>query len=84
MLKCFRKELLSYSLGIIDEVNLLGMLDSNEVQIKLSAFSISHENVIVYSLQRIDLDLHPYLKPLADKVDMGADASFLNSWYPHQ
>jgi len=79
--KCFRKELLTFALGFKQEVDLLGMLDSNEVQIRLSAFPISHENVIIYSLQRINLDEHPYLKPIADKVDMNVDLSFLDRWY---
>ena len=79
--KCFRKELLAFALGFSQDVNLLEMLNSNEVQIRLSAYPISHENVIAYSLQKINLDNHPYLKPIADKIDMNEDLSFLDYWY---
>ncbi len=79
--KCFRKQLLCYSLGFIDTVDFLPMLDSNEVQVRLSAFPISHENIIIFSLQRIDLDQHPYFKPIADKLNMDLDLSHLESWY---
>ena len=79
--KCFRKELLSIALWGPNEVDILEMLHSSEVQIRLSAFPISHENVVQYSLQRIELEDHPYLKPIADKLDMNADLDFLNYWY---
>ena len=46
------------------------MLDVNEIQVRLSAFPISHENVIAYSMQRIELERHPSLKPIAAKLDM--------------
>ena len=80
--KCFRKELLTFSLGFGEAPDILKMLKSNEVQYKLSSFPISHENVIAFSLQRIDLDEHPYLKPLADKIDLTLDLSLLETWYP--
>ncbi len=80
--KCFRKELLAYSLGHREDYNLVSMLSSGEVQVRLSAFPISHENVIVYALQRIDLDKHPYLKPIADKLDMSIELNLLGSWFP--
>ena len=80
--KCFRKELLSFSLGGAGGQNFLDMMKTNEVQKKLSEFPISHENVIVYALQRIDLDDFPYLKPIADKLDMSIDLSLLETWYP--
>ena len=53
------------------------MLNSSEVQSKISSFPISHENVIVYSMQRIDLEEHQYLKPIVDKLDMSLDMEFL-------
>jgi hypothetical protein len=79
--KCFRKELLSASIGHRDAGNLIPMLSVNEVQLKLSAYPISHENVITYALQRLDLSLNPELKPLAAKLNMSLDLSFLESWY---
>ena len=79
--KCFRKELLSASIGDGDAENLIPMLGVNEVQIKLSAYPISHENVLTYALQKLDLDQYPQLKPLASKLDMSLDLSFLEAWY---
>ena len=79
--KCFRKELLNFSLGFIEQPVLTDLMKTNEVQLSLSAYPISHENVIIFSLQRINLDDHAYLKPLADKVDMGLDLEMLNRWY---
>ena len=58
------------------------MMEVNEIRIRLSSFPISHENVIVYSLQRIELDAHPHLRPIADKLDMGLDLTLLERWYP--
>ncbi len=79
--KCFRKELLLFSLGYREEAGLISMLNSSEVQSKISSFPISHENVIVYSMQRIDLEEHQYLKPIVDKLDMSLDMQFLERWY---
>ena len=54
--KCFRKELLSVALFPDREVDLEGMMrSSTEVQIRLSAYPISHENVVTYSIQRLSL-----------------------------
>lgn len=80
--KCFRKKLLNYSLGISGESDFISMMKSNEVQIRLSNFPISHENVICFSLQRIDLDEMPFFKPLADKLDMGKELGMLEKWFP--
>ena len=80
--KCFRKELLSVSLGFSDSQDLVSMMETNEVQIRLSSFPISHENVIIYALQRLDLQEHPYLKTLASKLDMAARLDFLEAWHP--
>ena len=44
MVEVFRKELLSIALWGPNEVDILEMLHSSEVQIRLSAFPISHEN----------------------------------------
>ena len=80
--KCFRKELLSVSLGLSDSQDLVSMMETNEVQIRLSAFPISHENVITYAIQRLDLEEHPYLKKLASKLDMTVRLDFLEAWHP--
>ena len=80
--KCFRKELLAVSLGLSDSQDLVSMMETNEVQIRLSSFPISHENVIIYAIQRMDLEEHPYLKPVASKLDMSARLDFLETWYP--
>ncbi len=82
--KCFRKELLSFT---IDGQNSQApdfrkMLAINEIQIRLSSFPISHENVITYSLQRMDLDKLPYLKPISEKLEMSKNLIFLEKWYP--
>ena len=79
--KCFRKKLLLYSIGAIESPNFVQMLESNEIQKKLSEFPISHENVIVYSMQRINLEEHPYFKPIVDKLDMSLNLEMLDFWY---
>lgn len=80
--KCFRKELLNYSLKITDNMpNFQEMMRSSEVQKKLSEYPISHENVITYSLQRIDLSEDDNLKILSSKIDLEKDLNFLNQWY---
>ena len=92
--KCFRKELLGFSIygdsyGDSDAQDSLSwryfdpeeMLSVNEVQVRLSAFPISHENVITYSLQRIDLEGHPSLGPIASKLNMDMNLSFLEKWF---
>ena len=48
---------------------------------KFLELKVDHENVIIFSLQRIDLDDHAYLKPLADKLEMSVDLKMLNRWY---
>ncbi len=80
--KCFRKELLAMALGFSEDRDLVGMMETNEVQLKLSAFPISHENVIIYALQRLNLEEHPYLRPVVSKLDMSVELDFLEKWYP--
>ena len=80
--KCFRKELLSLALfpnGKIDPKRM--MRNSSEVQIRLSAYPISHENVITYSIQRVDIGEYPFLRLLRNRLDTNLDLSLLNSWY---
>ena len=80
--KCFRKRILNLSLGIEKDIDLTSMMMNNEVQKKLSEFPISHENVILYAIQKMDLDDYPYLKPLASKLELKRNVDFLETWYP--
>ena len=81
--KCFRKELLLMSLFPDRMVDLEGMMrNSSEVQIKLSAYPISHENVVTYSIQRIDVSKLPFLRALKNRLDVKSDLNFLSGWYP--
>ncbi len=79
--KCYRKELLSFSLTQKDPPDFSKMMNSGEIQTRLSAFPISHENVIIYSLQRIDLDEYRILSPIAEKLEMSVDLSCLEKWH---
>tara|TARA_B100000405_G_C16651133_1_gene398513 strand:- start:654 stop:1094 length:441 start_codon:yes stop_codon:yes gene_type:complete len=80
--KCFRKELLSLALFPDREIDLEGMMrNSSEVQIRLSAYPISHENVVTYSIQRIEASKYPFLRPLRNRLDTKLDLSLLGSWY---
>ena len=80
--KCFRKCLLAYSLGKNEVLNISNFFKSNEVQKKLTSLPISHENVILYSIQRIDLQEFGNLKPLFNKLDKKLQMDFLEKWYP--
>jgi hypothetical protein len=81
--KCFRKELLNYSLGYnLSPPNFEEMLRSKEIQYKLSEYPISHENVITFSMQRSVLNDFPNLRVISSKLDMNNDFSFLEKWYP--
>jgi len=80
--KCFRKELLSLALSPGKDIDLLGMMrNSSEVQIKLSAYPISHENVVTYSIQRIDIGEYPFLRALRNRLDTKLELSLLDCWY---
>jgi hypothetical protein len=80
--KCFRKEMLNFAIDEnLGSPEFWRMLDVNEIQVRLSAFPISHENVIAYSMQRIELERHPSLKPIAAKLDMNKNLGFLEKWY---
>ena len=64
------------------EIDLEGMMrNSSEVQIRLSAYPISHENVVTYSIQRIDVSKYPFLRPLKNRLDTKLNLSLLSSWY---
>ena len=80
--KCFRKELLIYSLGFKSMLNITSLMNTNEVQKRLSEIPISHENVILYSLQRMNLEDFQYLKPIFNKMDKKINLEFLEKWFP--
>ena len=80
--KCFRKSLLLFSLGIIERPDFESMILSKEVRVKLSAFPISHENVITFAMQRINLKKIPCLIPLSKKLDLSLDLGMLECWFP--
>ena len=79
--KCFRKELLLKSLYPDKESDIEKMLYSSEVQIRLSAYPISHENVILFSIQRIDMSENKYLKILKNRLDTKLNLNGLEKWY---
>ena len=81
--KCFRKSLLSEALGQtkIGNKHLTGMMGSKEVRGKLSALPISHENVVAFSMGRIECANFPKLDLLSKRVaDLGT-LKFLTKWY---
>ncbi len=82
--KCFRKELLSFSLNSSHKgyQTIREMLRVPEVQIKLSSFPISHENVITYSIQRLDISDSEELRIISNKLKMDGKLDFLEKWYP--
>jgi len=80
--KCFRKELLSMALNPDYFVDLrLMMMKSSEIQIRLSAYPISHENVVTFSIQNINIGDYPYLRHLRNRLDTSLDLSLLRRWY---
>ena len=56
-------------------------MKSSEVQIRLSAYPISHENVIIFSIQNISMKNYPILRPLRNRVNYKLDLSLLKKWY---
>ena len=80
--KCFRKELLSVATIPGKEIDIRSMIrNSAEVQIRLSAFPISHENVVTFSLQRVEIAKYPFLRRLRDRLNMSLDLRMLDKWY---
>lgn len=80
--KCFRKEFLMAALVPLNSTpSFLEMMKSREVQKKLSEYPISHENVITYSMQKIDCSEHEYLYPLKKRLDMNLELCLLENWY---
>ena len=79
--KCFRKELLMKSLYPERNIDIEKMFYAPEVQIRLSAYPISHENVIIFSIQRINMSQNKFLKILENRLDTGLELSGLMKWY---
>jgi len=81
--KCCRKGLLTAALSSnrlsSKEIDL--MLSSKEVREKLSSIPISHENVIEFSMQRIQKNVHPRLELLSKRVERGTELDYLERWY---
>jgi len=79
--KCFRKGMLANAL-FGTEFNIGTIIKKNkEVKTKLSAYPISHENVLIYSIQRIQIEDSEYIEKLGDRLDIDLDLSFLEMWY---
>ncbi len=57
------------------------MFSSEEVRGKISAIPISHENVIEYSLQRINSEGNQIIDLLKNRVDRGSKLDHLERWY---
>lgn len=81
--KCFRKGILGSSQGVtdIEKINFRGMLNSNEVKKKLTQIPISHENVISYALERLDLSNNQELNEIFEIVRNETPLDFLERWY---
>ena len=54
---------------------------NKEVKEKLSAYPISHENVLVFSIQNLKNREDKNLQLLRDRIDSGLDLDFLKRWY---
>ena len=57
------------------------MKKNKEVKSKLLSYPISHENVLIYSIQRIQVGDSDYIEKLRDRLDTELDMSFLERWY---
>ena len=78
-----RKGLLNLARGVSDDpINLDKILKSNEVKIKLKSVPISHENIMEYSVKRIEDNYHLFIPLLRKRVVRSVDdLSFLEKWY---
>jgi len=81
--KCCRKGLLSSALysNKLNDLEVDEMFSSEEVRGKISAIPISHENVIEYSLQRINSEGNQIIDLLKNRVDRGSKLDHLERWY---
>jgi len=80
--KCFRKESLSLALNADKIVDLRSMMkNSSEIQIRLSDYPISHENVVTFSMLNINFRDYPYMRHLRNRLNTKLDLSLLRRWY---
>jgi hypothetical protein len=83
--KCFRKGLLNVALKQtnLKEEEVEIFFKSGEIKNKLSSYPISHENVLSFSVNRIDCDFkNQNLENLSRRVEGLGELNFLNKWYP--
>ena len=79
--KCFRKRLLSHAL-FGTKIDIDKMISKNkEVAAKLSAYPISHENVLAYSIQNVEGKDDDFIQRLRNRLDISSDLEFLEYWY---
>ncbi len=81
--KCFRKGILnsSFETRANSERNLKNLIFSKEVVSKLKPIPISHENILEYSLQRLNLTGNNKLESIKNRVDRGSNLKFLERWF---
>ena len=79
--KCLRKQTLKSALNIIpqDLEGVYGLLGSAEVKNKLSKLPISHENVLIFTFSRLDLEDYP--QGFIQRFDNEDSLSYLAHWY---
>ena len=56
-----------------------GLLQSQEVKIKLSKLPISHENVLIYAFSKLNIEDYP--KGFVQRFDYQGSLSYLAHWY---
>ena len=81
--KCFRKELLTFGMeGVYDDNKIENLFRIKEARIFLSQIPIKHENVIAYSVQRIESDCPTFLALKKRVIGEDVDLSWLEKWFP--
>ena len=80
--KCFRKQTVRAALNIIDfdPEKSIAILESKEVRTKLQKLPISHENVLIYSFARLELNHYP--RGFIQRFDHSDSLDYLAHWYP--
>ena len=79
--KCFRKEMIRSGLQLKEYSRSLmnRMLDARDIKKQITLIPIKHENVLLFSAQRLrDNDLPPII---ASRLDYKEDLSALTKWY---
>lgn len=79
--KCFRKQTVRVALKVVEEdmQKTHNLLKSKEVRTKLRQLPISHENVLIFSFARLDLDQYP--KGFIQRFDSQNTLTYLAHWY---